>query len=382
MTTTNMTFGGTVSATTFTGNLTGNATNITATSNSTLTSAPNLNVSAAKITGVLDVGKGGTGANLAINGFNNLSPCITDGDISYYRSASGGNVSLSSLNNGNKYLRLDFSDPNPFPYWESNPGDLIFGDGSDGTVTISSNTTLTSDMYYENLTVNLGVTVTTAGFRIFVRNTLTLVGSIVNNGSNAVGQSAGAGAPAGSLTGGSNGTPGGGAGGVAAAATLNLINSLGGAGGKGGGTTGNAGTPTAPTNINGGTKILRGFPSSITGRDLSSQPINGGVGGSGGQGGSTGVGGGGGGGGGVIIVACRNFVSGGSIIADGGNGGNGTSANGNGGGGGGGGVVVFSCLSAPAGGPSISAGGGGGGSGNGTGVAGANGIPGNIYRYI
>ncbi len=36
-----------------------------------------------------------------------------------------------------------------------------FGDGSDGDVTISSNTTLVSDRYYNNLTVNNGVTLNT-----------------------------------------------------------------------------------------------------------------------------------------------------------------------------------------------------------------------------
>jgi hypothetical protein len=32
--------------------------------------------------------------------------------------------------------------------------DSIYGIGSDGTVVIASNTSLTRDMYYENLTVN------------------------------------------------------------------------------------------------------------------------------------------------------------------------------------------------------------------------------------
>src|ERR1051325_5762551 len=33
----------------------------------------------------------------------------------------------------------------------------LFGDGSDGAVTLTGNTTLTRDMYYESLTINSGV---------------------------------------------------------------------------------------------------------------------------------------------------------------------------------------------------------------------------------
>jgi len=56
--------------------------------------------------------------------------------------------------------------------------DSAYGSGSDGTVVIASNTSLTRDMYYENLTVNNGVTLNPNGFRIFVKNTLTLNGTI------------------------------------------------------------------------------------------------------------------------------------------------------------------------------------------------------------
>ena len=57
-------------------------------------------------------------------------------------------------------------------------GDLIFGSGDSGDVTLVSNTTLTEDVYYNNLTVNSGVTLNPSGFRIFVKNTLTLNGDI------------------------------------------------------------------------------------------------------------------------------------------------------------------------------------------------------------
>lgn len=56
--------------------------------------------------------------------------------------------------------------------------DKIFGTGIDGTVTISTNTSLSRDMYYANLTVNSSVTLFTNGFKIFVSGTLTNNGTI------------------------------------------------------------------------------------------------------------------------------------------------------------------------------------------------------------
>ena len=53
----------------------------------------------------------------------------------------------------------------------------LFGDASDGNVTISGATTLTRDMYYNNLTVNTGQILSTGGYRIFVKGTLTLTGT-------------------------------------------------------------------------------------------------------------------------------------------------------------------------------------------------------------
>jgi len=56
--------------------------------------------------------------------------------------------------------------------------DSVYGTGSDGTVIIASNTSLTRDMYYSNLTINNGVHLNTNGFKVFVKNTLTVNGSI------------------------------------------------------------------------------------------------------------------------------------------------------------------------------------------------------------
>jgi hypothetical protein len=64
--------------------------------------------------------------------------------------------------------------------------DSIYGTGSDGTVIIASNTSLSRDMYYDNLTINTGVHLNTNGYRVFVKNALTLTGNIGVNSSQTV----------------------------------------------------------------------------------------------------------------------------------------------------------------------------------------------------
>lgn len=56
-------------------------------------------------------------------------------------------------------------------------GDEIYGFGQDGDVTLASNTTLSRDMYYNDLTINTGVTLDTNGYRVFVKGTLTFADS-------------------------------------------------------------------------------------------------------------------------------------------------------------------------------------------------------------
>jgi hypothetical protein len=72
---------------------------------------------------------------------------------------------------------------------------VLYGNGADGDTTISVNTTLARDMYYQNLTVNVGIVLSTGGFRIFVKNTLTLAGMIRNIGANSGGRPAAPGRP-------------------------------------------------------------------------------------------------------------------------------------------------------------------------------------------
>lgn len=61
----------------------------------------------------------------------------------------------------------------------------FFGTGADGDVTISSNTTLTRDMHYNNLTVNATFTLNTDGYSVYVKEKLLNNGIIADNGSNA-----------------------------------------------------------------------------------------------------------------------------------------------------------------------------------------------------
>ncbi len=233
----------------------------------------------------------------------------------------------------------------------------IFGSGADLDATISATTTLTQDMYFNNLTVNTGVVVNTGGFRIFVRGTLTMSGTatIRNNGSNG-GGAGGAGAPVGTLGGGTNG--GNGAINAVGFGGTPLINALGGLGGTGGAQGNAGGAPgaiTAPAAVDGGVQVVNALPNALTGRLLSGVL---GAGGSGGGGGGTsagiGAGGGGGGGGGVVMIAARRITGTGLIQANGGNGNSGPS----GGGGGGGGCVIIVSTGAVPGSINVTANGG------------------------
>lgn len=79
--------------------------------------------------------------------------------------------------------------------------DSIYGSGMDGNVTISSNTTLTRDMYYNNLDVNAGIVLNTAGYRVFVRNRLTMAPTSANQSDTKIGR-VGAASTSGTLKGG------------------------------------------------------------------------------------------------------------------------------------------------------------------------------------
>lgn len=252
-----------------------------------------------------------------------------------------------------------------------NPG---FLSGSDGDATISSNQAIPRQvMFYNNLTINSGITLSTiAGSPcvIFVKGTLALNGNISadGNGKAAAAGSAGQGA-------------GGNGGGILLIFAKNITGS-----GKisaNGADGGNGSTPTGvlnwgstvetplcfgytaallilnmaksflmPLNYStdkGGSAGTQG--SAVNSTAANNQYFGGGLGGngtygSGGTGGLLGVtgglpntGGGGGGGAGVIILASPNTIPAISVQAKGGKGGNGGGDFGQGGGGGGGGIV-------------------------------------------
>ena len=80
----------------------------------------------------------------------------------------------------------------------------FFGDGSSGDVVISVDTDLSADMYYNNLTINNGITLNTRGYRVFIKGTFTNNGTIANNGTSAW-YNVGGVSYSGSLLGGGNG---------------------------------------------------------------------------------------------------------------------------------------------------------------------------------
>ncbi len=275
-----------------------------------------------------------------------------------------------------------------------------FGDGSDGNIVADGTTTiaalgsapsmstytLTRDVYAKNLTVNSGVTIVTAGFRVFVSETCTNNGTISNNGNAAALGVAGAALTAQTL----GASFAGGAGGAAASAGTagtNATLSGGGAGGAGGagtggGSAGAASTAAAPTAAQGG--LPRNAVTALLGQSFGHAGLSvlaGGAGGSGGSGDGTGTGGGGGGGGGVMLLAAKALVNAGTVSANGGAGGAGGATNCGGGGGGGGGLVmVVSRIVSGAG--SITASGGAAGAKAGTGAAGSVGAVGTVLQII
>jgi hypothetical protein len=172
--------------------------------------------------------------------------------------------------------------------------DDVYGSGADLDATIATNATMSSDMYYYNLTVNTGITLNTGGYRLFVKNVLTMGASSVvglPGGSSATGTLKGGGA-----------------------ASANTTNSLGG--------NGASTTATAITAAAGGSvyykypeQAIRGW--NVTASATTPTYLEGGAGG-------TGVGGG------VVIIAARYISTGGTCTISA-----------TGGAAGGGGVIIF-----------------------------------------
>jgi hypothetical protein len=269
----------------------------------------------------------------------------------------------------------------------------MYGDGTDGDVTISGTTTLTTDVYYNNLTVT--GTLITAGFRVLVAGTLSGSGTINNDGQVPAAQAGASGGGAGVFGGGATGGTGTTTtGGVATAVT----NRIGGAGGSGGAGSGGAGGAASAggglaanggggTNTTGASSTFRIFSDPIsfsrgTAIGAVTTRLAGGNGGAGAGGDGTTAGRGGGGGGGIVYVAARQVTFTGSISAQGGAGRTATTINVGGGGGGGGGVVVVVTASGTQTFTTNVAGGAGGTGGGGSGTSGVAGLSGTAEVFL
>jgi hypothetical protein len=253
--------------------------------------------------------------------------------------------------------------------WINHHEDAIaaqFGNGADGAITFDGTTdlnsfssrsgtiyTLTRDVHATNITVNAGVEVRTAGWRVYWRGVLTTGsggtnGLITCNGANG-GDGTGAVAGTGGATGAQGTLLSGAAGGAGdGSAGSNATDSYGGAGGAGGvgGGGGAGGSVTAPTAAKGSPRVFSaatfGHIFGLVASVSTSTAIQGGAGGGGGASDA----GAGGAGGGVLALAGNRLAlaAAADLRARGGNGGAGLAGGAQGGGGGGGGVLLLAVL--------------------------------------
>lgn len=269
---------------------------------------------------------------------------------------------------------------------------VIFGDGSDGDVTLNSGPVNASgDTFGNNLTYGASAVLNTVGTVIYAKTSITInagatfqcIGAAGANGSGANGGVGGgvSATPVGPHIGGvgrngggvvDNGSP------ITRPLSV-LAPGACGSGGNGGDGTGSGGAPAGPGFLYQDAKSWKRMPFRIGHNALFSkdfgniaQPymFQGGSGGCGGRAATAtnGAGGGGQGGGLVIIVARRVIVNGAfTVNVSGGAGGNGAGAGAGGGGGGGGGaaILIYQQLTGVL--PTVTAAGGAAGTGGGTG---------------
>lgn len=216
----------------------------------------------------------------------------------------------------------------------------IFGVPGIASCTISVNTTLTNDLFCNNLVISPGATLFSNGYRIFASGTMTVFGTVSNDGNVGQGGGSAPGTNQGTIGAGSsggsgaissqNGSP------VNGVSPVNGINT----GGQGGGSPGGGGLGGFVTVSPSGKYTLQNYVYYTTLRDLNTTLFGGGSGGGSGSI-NFGASGGGGGGGGVIGIYARKFTGTGSISANGGMGANGFTGDAGGGGGGGGGLIFI-----------------------------------------
>lgn len=290
----------------------------------------------------------------------------------------------------------------------------IFGDGSDGALVYdgaatilgmapSANVyTLTRDIYASSLTLNSGISIKTAGFRIYCSGALTFTDGtsvIFWDGTAASGITGGGFISGGSVgqAGSSSGATGRSTTGAGSGAGSNAFNfgSNGAAGGTAGGAnTGGAGsTATAPDARCGSWRaldyVMRGYRLlTVSGAASLQAPGLSTAGGAGGcdvSGGGTASSGGGGGGAGMVAILAATIVGAGVVRAQGGAGGNAvfTGAGKAGGGGGGTGGIVDITTTTPTLPCTVSVAGGAAGTGANGGANGGTGTTGvSITRLI
>ncbi len=282
------------------------------------------------------------------------------------------------------------------PVWQSLAGTAnyggLFGDGSDGPVTLDGTATvswaskagsvytMTRDCFVTNLTVNSGVTLNAGPYRVFclASGTVTNAGTIQANGASAASSSAPSGGTSGILQ---YGTAGG-AGSTTNGSSSTAAGTQFGTGNSGGGGTGSGGTAGSGHNANASTASMHRNPALVlTGCGSwsgSAKSVSGASGGGGGGGDGTNAGGAAGSGAGIVAILAGAVVNTGSITAIGGNGF--TPVTGNCGGGGGGLILIYTLTAWTAGTTSVA--GGTQGSGAGTGAAGTAGSAGTVLNVI
>ena len=259
----------------------------------------------------------------------------------------------------------------------------VYPNLASGNIVISSNTTMTQDLYCDTLTINFGATLFTGGFRVFAKTSIVCDGAIDRSGNNATGTAATPALAAGTLGGASAGGAGGTAAGSAGGSQTVALGGQGGAGGAGSGGAGGAGgNITVVSAIQGGVEVFYDQDRARIGNTVTSANANGGSGGGGGGGDGT-AGGAGGGGGAVMVLISRSITGTGTIRAEGGMGFQPVAGNRGGGAGGGGGVIAtISENDVTATGLTFSVAGGLGASGSGTGLSGVNGSNGRTYFIL
>jgi len=234
----------------------------------------------------------------------------------------------------------------------------IFGNGVAGDITITGSVTLSQETFYNNLTITSTGILKPNGYRIFVKNLLTInaSGSINDDGISGSLNTAGGGLTARNYlygiagtggAGGANGAGGNGLPGTGGQYTYNNSGGTtqGGIGGKTSPSTGTPGNPGAPSDPIAGQCVwgswMLGRCPTTTRSGGTTIGWHGGTGGGGGASSGIGsLGGGGGGGGGCVWVAANTMINNGRISANGGNGGDASGGGNAGSGGGGGGGVV------------------------------------------